>query len=241
MNCLLFDTSPPFALDKNNPKLEHINSVLKLDNGEKIFAGQKNGKLFICELKHLDNGDAKLCPIEEIPNPQQLEASLAVAFARPQIAQRLLFESACFGVKNLVFYAATKGERDYIKSGLYTNGEYQKWLEKGAEQACATAIPNFYTAENILEAIEKIDSIIPSDSIKIAPDVYEAETTISRAITGNAHIAAILGSERGFANTDRQILREHHYKLVSLGNRVLRTDSAVIATLSAIATRGNFT
>ncbi len=237
MNCLLFDTPPPFALDKENPKLEHINSVLKLDNGGKIFAGQKNGKLFICELKRLDNGNAQLCPIEETSNPPHLEASLAVAFARPQIAQRLLFEAACFGVKNLVFYAATKGERDYIKSGLYANGEYQKWLEKGAEQACATAIPDFYTAENIMEAVEKIDTTLPSNAVKIAPDVYEAETTISRAISGDAHIATILGSERGFANPDRQLLRERGYKLVSLGNRVLRTDSAVIATLSAITIR----
>ncbi len=241
MNCLLFDSPPPFKLTKDSPKLEHINSVLKLDNGGKIFAGQKNGGLFICQVNRIDNGDTQLSPIEELPNPPQLDASLAVAFARPQIAQRLLFEAACFGVKNLIFYAATKGERDYIKSGLYASGEYQKWLEKGAEQACATAIPNFYVAENITEATEKIDTIIPNNSIKIAPDVYEAEVSITRAISSNKHVVAVLGSERGFANEDRQILRKHNYTLVSLGNRVLRTDSATIATLSAIATRDNCT
>ena len=77
------------------------------------------------------------------------------------------------------------------------------------------------------------------DSIKIAPDVYEATATISQALSGTAqkHITAILGSERGFDNTDRSLLRNANFTLVSLGNRVLRTDSAIIATLSHIAIR----
>ncbi len=235
MNCLLFDTPAPFELKPSDPKLEHINSVLKLGDGDEIFAGQKNSILHICKIEHTANGGMLLTPIRTTSNPEQLDITLSVSFARPQIAQRLLFESACFGVKNLIFYAASKGEKDYIKSGLYAKGEYQKWLGKGAEQACATSIPNFFTAENLSIAIEKMSELTPCDTLKIAPDVYEAEMSIMRAITPNKHISAILGSERGFANDDRKILRENGYTLVSLGNRVLRTDSATIATLSIIA------
>lgn len=239
MNCLLFDNPPPFSLAPDNPKLEHIKNVLKFVGGEEIFAGQKNGKLSICSYNPTSNGEAELIPIREIDNPPTINTTLAVSFARPQIAQRLLFESACFGVDNLIFYAATKGERDYIKSSLYAKGEYQKWLEKGAEQACATSIPHFECAENIADALEKIASLTPSDTLKIAPDVYEATTSISKLLQSaqNSHIVTILGSERGFDNSDRQLLRQHNFTLISLGKRVLRTDSAVIATLSHIAMR----
>ncbi len=239
MNCLLFDTSAPFSLSPDNPKLEHIKNVLKFVGNEEIFAGQKNGKLFICSYNPSPDGSAELVPIREINNPPSINASIAVSFARPQIAQRLLFESACFGVDNLIFYPATKGEKDYIKSSLYTKGEYQKWLEKGAEQACATAIPHFECAESITDAVEKIASLTPPDTLKIAPDVYEATSSISSALfnSKDKHIATILGSERGFDNADRQLLRDKNFTLVSLGNRVLRTDTAIIATLSHIAMR----
>ena len=80
---------------------------------------------------------------------------MAVAFSRPQIAQRLLFEAACFGVDKLIFYPSDKSDSSYAKSALYASGEYGKWLEKGAEQACSTMIPDFKIAENFSSDIPK--------------------------------------------------------------------------------------
>ena len=237
MNCLIFQTPPPFRLAPNSPKLEHVEKVLKAADGGTVFAGQANGGLFICRFERLADGGATLTPVADAPNPAPIAASVAVAFARPQIAQRMLFEAACFGVENLLFYAASKGEADYAKSSLYSKGEYAKWLEKGAEQACATSIPSFSTAQNLAEAVEMLDAIAPQDSLKIAPDLYEATAELHDFLkdSPDLHIKAILGSERGFSNPDRDLLRRNNYTLVSLGKRVLRTDTALIATLSRLA------
>lgn len=234
MNCLIFPTPPPFKLAPDSPKLEHVEKVLKAADGGTVFAGQANGGLFVCKFEKLADGGATLTPISDAPNPAPLAASVAVAFARPQIAQRMLFEAACFGVENLLFYAASKGEADYAKSGLYARGEYAKWLEKGAEQACATSIPSFSTAASLAEAVEMLDALAPRDSLKIAPDLYEATAYLPDVLdkSPDLHVKGILGSERGFSNPDRDLLRLNNYTLVSLGNRVLRTDTALIATLS---------
>lgn len=234
MNCLLFHTTPPFELAPNDTKLAHIDGVLKTANGGEIFAGTLNGKLWICRFIRRSDGGAELVPVREIANPDRLGVCLAVAFARPQIAQRILFEAACFGVDKLVFYAATKGEADYAKSGLYTKGEYLKWLEKGAEQSCSTYIPEFSTAANLEEAAEELLAGVSADALKIAPDVYEAEAGLPDALADrqNRTVCALLGGERGLTAADRNALRSRGFKLVSLGRRVLRTDSAVIATLA---------
>ena len=236
MNCLIFQTPPPFKLAPNNPKLEHVENVLKASDGGTVFAGQANGGLFICRFEKLADGGAILTPVADAPNPAPIAASVAVAFARPQIAQRMLFEAACFGVENLLFYAASKGEPDYAKSSLYAKGEYAKWLEKGAEQACATSIPSFATAKSLAEAIEMLDALAPRNSLKFAPDLYEATSTLSDVLKNSPdlHANAILGSERGFSNPDRDLLRLNNYTLVSLGARVLRTDTALIATLTRL-------
>ncbi len=242
MNCILFPENEPLKLSKGDPKLEHILRVLKTKEGGEVFAGNINGALNICSVSYNDDGSANLLPIRETNNPPQLEAGIAVSYARPQIAQRLLFEAACFGVKNLVFYPASKGEADYAKSSLYTSGEYKKWLERGAEQACATHIPNFEYATSLENAIERLNELGDPNAVNLAPDVYESECSFIDAFTtynpiGDDYVNVILGSERGFTNTDRENLRYHGYTLVSLGERVLRTDTALIAVLSLLTNK----
>ena len=239
MNCILFPENQPMVLERGNPKLEHIVKVLRTKDGGEIYAGNVNGSLKVCTVSFTNDGGAKLVPVRDIAVPDQLRAGVAVSFARPQIAQRLLFEAACFGVQNLVFYPASKGEADYAKSSLYTSGEYKKWLERGAEQACATQIPNFKYAASLEDAIEKLDDMGDPNAVKFAPDPYEAEFPFIDAYNSynpvkDEFMNIILGSERGFTNDDRDILRAKNYTLVSLGSRILRTDTALIAVLSLL-------
>lgn len=237
VNCLLFDTPPPFRLSPESPKKAHIESVLKTEDGGEIFAGQKNGSLFVCKFSRLSGGGVLLSPLREIPAPRGIGVCFAAAFTRPQIAKRLLFEAACFGVERIIFYAAAKGEAGYLKSDLYTGGECAELLEKGAEQACATAIPEFKTAASLAEALE----MMPSRALKIAPDLYEATASIERALaeSSSEKTNLVLGGERGFSGADRNLLRESSYALVSLGARVLRTDSAAITALYAVSSSLN--
>ncbi len=242
MNCILFPENEPLKLSKGDPKMEHILKVLRTKEGGEVFAGNINGDLNICKVSYTEDGGALLTPDRPTNNPRQIDAGIAVSYARPQIAQRLLFEAACFGVKNLIFYPASKGETDYAKSSLYTSGEYKKWLERGAEQACATYIPHFEYAQSLENAIELLDDLGEPNAVNLAPDIYEAESSFVDALTtyspvGEDYVNVILGSERGFTNTDRENLRYHGYTLVSLGERVLRTDTALIASLSLIANR----
>lgn len=226
-------------LERGDPRLDHIIKVLRTKEGGEIYAGNVNGKLNVCTLSFTNEGGARLTPVREISSPRQLRAGIAVSFARPQIAQRLLFEAACFGVENLVFYPASKGEADYAKSSLYTRGEYEKWLVRGAEQACATQIPNFMYAASLGEAIDKLKESGDANAVNFAPDPYEAEFPFNDAYTSynpikEEYINVILGSERGFTNDDRNLLRARDYTLVSLGERILRTDTALICVLSLL-------
>lgn len=232
MNCILFSSPPPFRLPVNSAKADHIKNVLKMQDGAEIFAGQTNGKLYICNLR-LGGNDIVLTPSRETPTPATLPVTLCVGFARRQIAQKILFDTACFGIERLIFYAPSKGEAAYANSALYQN-EASEWLIKGAEQACATHIPHLDTAKNLEKAIAKAECGRP-DTIKAAPDLYEAADSLKNIVSAarpNDGITIILGSERGFDNSDRRLLRSHNYTLASMGKNVLRTDSAVTAALA---------
>ncbi len=242
MNSIILDNN--LSLSASSPKLEHIKKVLRAKDGDKIFAGIKNGPLYLCNIIWNADGSASFKPVSELRNPPCAGINMAVAFSRPQIAQRLLFEAACFGVDKLIFYPSDKSDSSYAKSALYASGEYGKWLEKGAEQACSTMIPDFKIAENFSDALNILTgaSCAQLPILKLAPDPYEATTTLQECVLKSAHngirrkkSALILGGERGFSDSERRILRDGGFILCSLGDRILRTDTAAIAALSTIS------
>lgn len=230
MNCVLFPKGSAMRLDSGSPKIEHIKDVLKIGDGGEIFAGNIGGKIYICRINFGKDGSAIFSPLREVETPPPMKISVAVAFTRPQIAKRILFEAACAGISRIIFYPASKGEAAYAKSSLYSGASVLECMEKGAEQACAADIPEFSTCMSLEEACREL-AIDSPDSIKIAPDLYEATADLgelSCKISPESHICAAMGGERGFSNPDRILLRQMGWTLVSMGRRVLRTDTAFI-------------
>ena len=233
MNCVLLPKGYPMRLGAGSPKLAHIRETLGMRDGCEIFAGIAGEKLWVCRLHFEAGGGAAFEPLREVPAQKPMRFAAAVAFARPQIAQRILFEAACLGVSRLVFYPAAKGEAAYAKSSLYSGGKFSEWLEKGAEQACAPDIPEFFACGSLAEACGCIASAFPNP-LRVAPDLYEATANLwdfaPRLAEGGAAACAVLGGERGFADSDREYLRGAGWTLVSMGGRVMRTDTAFIST-----------
>lgn len=241
MNCILFDEPPPFKLDESDPRLAHVLGCLKIPEGGEIFAGKINSFMCVARIRYLRGAGALLEPLRPLPDPRPKNITFCAAFTRPQIAQRILFECSCFGVKNVIFYAAQKGDASYLKSGLYESGKYAEWLLKGAQQACASSVPKFFRADSLEDCLKTAAELEPEEipAMRIAPDVYEAETNMKKEAekfsAGNFHATIAIGGERGFGESERDALRARGYSLASFGPRVLRTDTAAIAALSLFA------
>ena len=232
MNCLLFPQSSPLSAGWDSDFAKHIRDVLHTREGETVFAGNINGALHICRVHFTSGGAVELTPVRPAPNPELKRIFAAVAFTRPQIAKRILFEAACLGASEIVFYPADKGDSSYLKSSLYATGEYIKYLEKGAMQACSTFLPKFRAAESLEQALSFADAFFPAR--RFAPDVYEASVNLYDVPPRSAEsVALILGGERGYTNAERDVLRARGWVLASLSDRVLRTDTAFISALSA--------
>ncbi len=237
MNAIIFKTRAESAfISGDDFRAAHIREVLKPKDGDEIFVGVANCELGKTRIFKKDGGYAFDESWTPLPNPKPLPLTLSVAYARPQIAKRILFEAACFGVERVCFYVSEKGLAGYAKSSLYATGEFEESLYAGASQACSTTIPEFLQFPSLADFLgfcaedEKLKS--PS-CLKIAPDLYEATSGIAGAFKSSAspfaRAAVVLGGERGFSNADRDMLRDNSFTLVSLGDRVMRTDTAVIA------------
>ena len=75
------------------------------------------------------------------------------------------------------------------------------------------------------------------DCDRLALDVYEAGHRLSQVRLQSRSAVLAFGPEGGWSPAERAILRDRRFLLVSLNERVLRTETACLVGLSMLATR----
>lgn len=233
MNLILFQLRQiHYDLASADAANRHIREVLRMGHGDRVMIGAVNDCRAAALIEDLGNGVLRLVPEWEQVPPGHLNVEMICGLPRPQTARRILFESACLGVRRLTFFGSDRGEPSYRESRLWTSDEWRRHLIQGAEQACSTTIPQIAHSDTLKTALEKRD-VGFSD---IALDVYEAtQSAATSFVPGQSGFNIAIGSERGWSSPEREVLREAGFTLAHLGERVRRTESAVNAALTLAA------
>jgi RsmE family RNA methyltransferase len=160
---------------------------------------------------------------------------LIIGLPRPQTARDILRDATSLGVAAIHFVVTEKGERNYADSTLWTSGEWRRHLIAGAEQAFDTRLPEITHGRTLLEAI----ATLGPDATRLALDNYDTPRLLSSQPISAGAIALAFGSERGWSNAERAVLRNAGFSFVHLGSRVLRLETAVTTAVALMkAKRG---
>lgn len=238
MNLLLFETREKAAhLEADDPRARHVRQVLRLKPGDTLFVGVVNGPrgkaTLVCDTAQGISLDIAWEPVVEPLHPM----CALVGLPRPQTARDILREAATLGVSQVWFFRPEKGEPSYADSSLWHSDEWEKLLCKGAEQAFSTVLPQVRHFDSLSSALSALDA----EGARVALDVYESPLPLSKSFDNQnlAPLTIAIGSERGWAASERDLLRAHAFTLAHLGPRVLRTEAALIAAFSVwMAARG---
>lgn len=104
---------------------------------------------------------------------------------------------------------------------------WQKIIQHAAEQSGRTYLPE-------LGAIESLpDWISLQQGLKVFLDPY-AQTSFAELVPENSHVTLMTGPEGGFADHERELAKAAGFIPVRMGSRILRTETASIAALSAV-------
>ncbi|MGZ4956319.1 MAG: 16S rRNA (uracil(1498)-N(3))-methyltransferase, partial [Methylobacter sp.] len=104
---------------------------------------------------------------------------------------------------------------------------WQKIVQHAAEQSGRTLLPE------LLE-IESLENWVANQQgLKVLLDPY-AETTLSELKPETMKVTLLTGPEGGFSNQERDVAKASGFIPVRLGARILRTETASLAALSAI-------
>lgn len=258
MNICLFtpeEISKP--LDLRDERAQHIIKILHKKEGDSFSAGIINsaaGKATITKIdihtecsadkrKTFDAGSISFT-FEPLTDGKPLyPLTMIIGFPRPIQLKRLLRDMAGLGVCSIHLCVTELGEKSYLKSDLATGNSTYQMLYEGTEQAASTHVPQIFMHSSLKECLEQVEKENCQHS-RLALDNINAKTSLGSFITQNPlydsninkplNTVAAIGSERGWTNTERTLLEQFGYTRLSMGQRVLRTETASTVAASLI-------
>ena len=217
--------------DKN-----HIANVLRMKVKEKILVTSKDTfNTYECEIANINKKEVicKIIKKDDSVKESSIIIDLYQGIPKSDKMEYIIQKTVELGV-NTIFPVNMKNCIAKIKDEDKKQTRWQKISEAAAKQC----------KRNIIPAIEKsVNMNFVFDNIKnydLAIVAYENEDnkTIKDILHNNNNnikkIAIIVGPEGGFTEEEISELISNGASIVSLGNRILRTETAPIAILSMI-------
>ena len=231
MNILLFEAAELAAdgrLELTGRRLRHLREVLGAKPGDRLRAGQINGRLGEARVLDIDNQRANLQVEPGAPAPAKLPLTLVVALPRPKMLRRILRSVAVFGVGELHLGNSYRGEKSYWQTPVLQADTIRDYLLQGLEQSVDTILPRVTCHRRFKPWVEDaLPSLLDGRAGLLAhpgehpPCPRELST----------HTVLVIGPEGGFIPYEVDMLCAAGCGKVSLGPRILRVENAVATVL----------
>ena len=233
MNLILLENdSPCQTLDAEDRRTRHILDVLMRDGKNSFFVGLRDGRMGKASPFELPDGALQLRVDWSLPEADTLApVEMIIGLPRPQSARRILRDLPTMGIRKACFFVGGKGESGYATSSLWKTDEWTAQLREGVEQSFNPRFPDVSMADSLETALSKVCSTF----CRIALDLYEAEQPYMQALVQGGAACGVtlaIGPERGWNSNERGLLRSAGFVMCSMGARVMRSDTAVIAAAS---------
>ena len=212
----------------------HIKNVLRMKAGDK-FLVSLNGKSDLCVLDEL-TGDTAIAKIEE-ENYQDTSLSVKLylfqGLPKSDKMELVIQKAVELGAEGIIpvemSRCVVKVEEKKKKS---KQARWQAISESAAKQSKRTVIPTVYditSYKNALKMAEEMDLfIVPYES----KDGMESTKKALSQMKSGMKVGILIGPEGGFDEKEIVLAQDMGGNIVSLGKRILRTETAAITALS---------
>lgn len=222
--CLFSEQEINNPLNIQDERAQHLIKILHKKNGDTFTAGIIGGESGIATITEISENDIKFS-FEKTGSGKTLNPlKMIIGFPRPIQLKRLLRDIAALGVCEVHLTGTELGEKSYMKSTLVEKGNAYKMLLDGTIQAGSTHVPQIFLHQNLRECLEEVCS--KNDALLLALDNVKPDSSLENAVIKNKNVVAAIGSERGWTDKERQLMKEKGFVLCGMGSRIMRTETA---------------
>jgi len=220
-----------------NEDVNHIKNVLRLeiDTLIQISDGEKN---YISKISKIEK-DIVICEIvEEIENKNEANVKIDIFQGLPKSDKMEYIIQKCteLGVNE---YFPVSMKRSIVKlSGKDEQKKIERWqkiIEGAAKQSGRDIVPkvnNIKNINNVCEIIKNYDIFIVTYELEEKESLKAILVNLNKKI--ESKIAVLIGPEGGIEEDEIELLKKNGAKVVSLGKRILRTETVALAVSSII-------
>ncbi len=214
---------------------KHLGRVLRMRPGEKIRISTDQARSFLAEIIELSQDEIQARILEETSETEpKNRIYLFQAIPKGDRMETVIEKAVELGVYEIIpvamKYCVVKLDDKKKASKVQ---RWQKIAESAAKQSKRSRIPRVLDVMTYQEALQYASNC----DVRLVP--YENEEGVEATrraldkIDGEKSISIIIGPEGGFSSEEIEAAREN-MDVISLGKRILRTDTAAITTMSLV-------
>lgn len=217
--------------------VNHMKNVLRMHAGEEVQISDGNNLTYRCRVKGYEEGQAMLEILETCPVDTELASHIYLFQGLPkQDKMELIVQKAVELGAYQVIPVSTKRAVVKLdeKKAAKKIARWQQIAESAAKQAGRGFIPEVKPVMSYREALEYAGSL---DVILIPYELAEGMAgtkEILRRIQPGQSVGVFIGPEGGFEREEVDLAIEAGAKAITLGKRILRTETAGLTTLSIL-------
>lgn len=216
--------------------VNHIKNVLRMKCGEKVRISSASGRNFYCSIAEISGELVRADILEELEDNTELPNKIYLFQGLPKsdkmelIIQKAVelgvYEIIPVSMKNCVVKLDDKKAASKV-------ARWQEIAKSAAKQSKRSLIPEVGLPMSYKLAVERAKEL----DVVLVPYENErgmqATREVMAAIKPGQSIGIFIGPEGGFDSSEVAFVREDAH-LISLGNRILRTETAGLATLAML-------
>jgi 16S rRNA (uracil1498-N3)-methyltransferase len=212
-------------------QLHHLKDVLRLKTGDDVTVFDEEGTHYFCRIAGIGRKQATLS-ITARTEVKKSSSRLTVACALPKKAKmdEIIDKLTQLGVDCIIPLIT---DRVIVKLDENDDRIYERWKKiarNASEQSQRSKLPLIQKITHFKELMTQSDQY----NLKAIPTLEGERKEIRSVISSGtgANILVLIGPEGDFSPQEVQQARESGFIPVSLGENVLRVDTAVIAVAS---------
>ncbi len=212
-------------------RLAHLNSVLKVAEGDLVPVGLVNGDIGTGRVLQLTGTQATLqVELTEQP-PSPLPLTMVLAMPRPKMFRRVLQTCATLGVKDIWLINSYKVEKSFWQTPWLSEENLRENMALGLEQARDTVMPRVHIRKLFKPFVEdELPALLRNTRALVAHP--GTDTPCPTHINEPATLC--IGPEGGFIPYEVDKMVEAGCESVHLGRRILRVETAVPVLVSRL-------
>lgn len=221
-NCLL-----------NKNQQHYLRNVMRCQPGEHILVFNGRDGEWLAEISKLDKKSA-LIEVQTQTRLQTFTPNIQVLFAPVKKARLdyMVQKAAEMGAASL-----TPVMTQYTQKALLNYERLKANMVEAAEQCNLLQVPELNEAIDLELVLEKLRETLPSRFLVFcdegAGSILTKDSRLALEALKNKPVAILIGPEGGFSPAERQkLLARPDTLAISLGPRILRADTALVAALS---------